>query len=104
MMISRLLFPRMRLMIVSRSSALQVRARLMQRKDSSSGCWISARGWQSSIRSGVWWGLRASADGSAAGYPVLNNAADFTAEQIATELFEGVTVEQVRRILVFARA
>jgi uncharacterized protein (DUF433 family) len=34
---------------------------------------------------------------------ILNNAADFTAEQIATELFEGVTVEQVRRILAFAR-
>jgi hypothetical protein len=33
---------------------------------------------------------------------ILNNAEDFTAEQIATELFEGVTVEQVRRILDFA--
>ena len=35
---------------------------------------------------------------------ILNNADDFTAEQIATEIFEGVTVDQVRRILAFARA
>jgi uncharacterized protein (DUF433 family) len=33
---------------------------------------------------------------------ILNNADDYSAEQIATELFEGVTVEQVRRILDFA--
>jgi uncharacterized protein (DUF433 family) len=33
---------------------------------------------------------------------ILNNADDCTPEQIATELFEGVTVEQVRRILAFA--
>ena len=35
---------------------------------------------------------------------ILNNADDFTPEQIATELFEGVTVEQVKRIIAYARA
>lgn len=34
---------------------------------------------------------------------ILNNAEDCTPEQIATEIFEGVTVEHVRRILRFAR-
>jgi uncharacterized protein (DUF433 family) len=34
---------------------------------------------------------------------ILNNA-DSTPEEIATEIFEGVAVEQVRRILAFARA
>jgi uncharacterized protein (DUF433 family) len=35
---------------------------------------------------------------------ILNNAdAGCSAEEIATEIFEGVTVEQVRRILRFAR-
>lgn len=34
---------------------------------------------------------------------ILNNAdAGCSAEEIATEIFEGVTVEQVRRILAFA--
>jgi hypothetical protein len=32
---------------------------------------------------------------------ILNNA-DATPEEIATQIFEGVTVEQVRRILRFA--
>jgi uncharacterized protein (DUF433 family) len=33
---------------------------------------------------------------------ILDNAEECTAEEIATEIFEGVTVEQVRRILAFA--
>jgi uncharacterized protein (DUF433 family) len=34
---------------------------------------------------------------------ILDNAKDFTAEQIATEIFEGITAAQVRRIVAFAR-
>jgi uncharacterized protein (DUF433 family) len=34
---------------------------------------------------------------------ILDNAEDCTPEEIATEIFEGITVEQVRRILDFAR-
>jgi uncharacterized protein (DUF433 family) len=33
---------------------------------------------------------------------ILDNADNCSAEEIATEIFEGVTVEQVRRILAFA--
>jgi uncharacterized protein (DUF433 family) len=33
---------------------------------------------------------------------ILNNAEDYTAEEIATEIFEGVSVDVVRRILAFA--
>jgi uncharacterized protein (DUF433 family) len=34
---------------------------------------------------------------------ILDNAKDFTAEQIATEIYEGVSLDVVRRILAFAR-
>ena len=34
---------------------------------------------------------------------ILDNAEDCTPEEIATDIFEGVTVEQVRRVLRFAR-
>jgi len=34
---------------------------------------------------------------------ILDNAEDFTAEEIATEIYEGVPVEVVQRILDFAR-
>jgi len=34
---------------------------------------------------------------------ILANAEDCTPEEIATEIFEGITVEQVRRILDYAR-
>jgi uncharacterized protein (DUF433 family) len=33
---------------------------------------------------------------------IIDNAADETAEEIATEIFEGVSVDQVRRILAYA--
>src|SRR5712691_2454742 len=70
MMFCRPLFPPMRSMTASRSSAPPDLAKPMRRKDSSSGCSIAAR---VAIVDplGVWWGLRASADGSAAGSPVV---------------------------------
>jgi uncharacterized protein (DUF433 family) len=34
---------------------------------------------------------------------ILDNAKDFTAEQIAGEIYEGVSLDVVRRILAFAR-
>jgi uncharacterized protein (DUF433 family) len=34
---------------------------------------------------------------------IMDNAEDFTPEQIATEIYEGVPVEVVRRILQFAK-
>jgi uncharacterized protein (DUF433 family) len=33
---------------------------------------------------------------------ILDNAADATAEEIAGEIYEGITADQVRRILAFA--
>jgi hypothetical protein len=35
---------------------------------------------------------------------VLDNAEDFSAEEIATKIFEGISAGVVRRILAFARA
>jgi uncharacterized protein (DUF433 family) len=34
---------------------------------------------------------------------VLDNADDFTPEEIATEIYEGITPDQARRIIEFAR-
>jgi hypothetical protein len=64
------LFPPARSMTGSRSSAPPARARPTRRRDSSSGCSKKARVSRSSIRSGCV-GLRARADGSAPGYPVV---------------------------------
>ena len=36
-------------------------------------------------------------------WAILENADDHTPEEIATEIFEGVTPETIRRILTFAR-
>jgi uncharacterized protein (DUF433 family) len=36
-------------------------------------------------------------------WAILENAHDHTPEEIATEIFEGVTAETVRRIITFAR-
>jgi uncharacterized protein (DUF433 family) len=35
---------------------------------------------------------------------ILDNARDFTAEQIATEIYEGVPVDVARRILAYAKS
>jgi uncharacterized protein (DUF433 family) len=35
---------------------------------------------------------------------ILDNARDFTAEQIATEIYEGVPVDVVLRILAYAKS
>jgi hypothetical protein len=71
MMMSRLLFPRTRLMIVSRSLAPAAPARPMPRRGFVER--LLDIGARVAIVDplGVWWGLRASADGSAAGYPVV---------------------------------
>ena len=34
---------------------------------------------------------------------ILDNADDFTPEQIATEIYEGLSADQARRIIAFAR-
>ena len=34
---------------------------------------------------------------------VLDNAADFTPEQIAAEIFEGLPVDRARRVIAFAK-
>jgi uncharacterized protein (DUF433 family) len=36
-------------------------------------------------------------------WAIMNHADEYTAEEIATEIFEGVTAETVRRIIDFAR-
>ena len=35
---------------------------------------------------------------------ILDNARDFTGEQIATEIYEGVPVDMARRILAYAKS